>query len=55
MRWRVAKYYPRTEKKVFKNVKNIAHKGRDKMDKYIKRNYESVVSQEVIQLFVTLC
>ena len=21
---------------------NIAHKGRDKMDKYIKRNYESV-------------
>ena len=34
---------------------NIAHKGRDKMDKYIKRNYESVVSQEVIQLFVSLC
>ena len=33
----------------------IAHKGRDKMDKYIKRNYESVVSQEVIQLFVSLC
>ena len=33
---------------------NIAHKERDKMDKYIKRNYESV-SQEVIQLFVTLC
>ena len=25
------------------------------MDKYIKRNYESVVSQEVIQLFVSLC
>ena len=35
--------------------KNIAHKGRDKMDKYIKRNYESVVSQELIQLFVSLC
>ena len=33
---------------------NIAHKGRDKMDKYIKRNYESV-SQEVIQPFVSLC
>ena len=33
---------------------NIAHKGRDKMDKYIKRNYESV-SQEVIQLFVSPC
>ena len=33
----------------------IAHKGRDKMDKYIKRNYESVVSQEVIQLYVSLC
>ena len=33
---------------------NIAHKGRDKMDKYVKRNYESV-SQEVIQLFVSLC
>ena len=32
--------------------KNIAHKGRDKMDKYIKRNYESV---EVIQPFVSLC
>ena len=29
---------------------NIAHKGRDKMEKYVKRNYESV-SQEVIQLF----
>ena len=29
-------------------------KGRDKMDKYIKRNYESV-SQEVIQLLVLLC
>ena len=28
---------------------NIAHKGRDKMDNYIKRNYESV-SQEAIQL-----
>ena len=50
-------------KKLFKNVNYtkffakpiriyIAHKGRDKMDKYIKRNYESVVSQEVIQLFV---
>ena len=34
---------------------NIAQKGRDKMDKYIKRGYESVVSQEVIQLFVSLC
>ena len=34
---------------------NIAHKRRHKMDKYIKRNYESVVSQEVIQLFVSLC
>ena len=34
---------------------NIAHKGRNKMDKYIKRNCESVVSQEVIQLFVSLC
>ena len=33
---------------------NIAHKARDKMDKYIKRNYESV-SQEVKQLFVSLC
>ena len=33
---------------------NIAHKGRDKMDKYLKRNYESV-SQEVIQLFLSLC
>ena len=32
--------------------KNIALKGRDKMDKYIKRNYESV-SQVVIQLFVS--
>ena len=25
------------------------------MDKYIKRSYESVVFQEVIQLFVSLC
>ena len=25
------------------------------MDNYIKQNYESVVSQEVIQLFVSLC
>ena len=25
------------------------------MDRYIKRNYESVVSQEVIRLFVSLC
>ena len=25
------------------------------MDKYIKRNYESAVSQEEIQLFVSLC
>ena len=33
---------------------NIAHKGRDKMDKYIKRTCESV-SQEVIQPFVSLC
>ena len=34
---------------------NIAHDGRDKMDKYIKQNYESVVSQEVIQIFVSHC
>ena len=33
---------------------NIAPKGRNKMDQYIERNYESV-SQAVIQPFVSLC
>ena len=62
----MAKYYPRTEKKLFKNINYTKLFGKPirilrtkektrSMDKYIKRNYESVVSQEVIQLFVSLC